>query len=94
MDISKSIFWETDSNTINWESTPRYIIGKVLMYGSINDWKLILQKYSKEKIIEEAKQIRDLDPKSLSFLSCIFDVPKEEFRCYTPTPSIPKHWIY
>jgi hypothetical protein len=94
MEISKSIFWETDLNNINWDTNPVYIIHKVLMYGTINDWQIIMQKYGKERIKDEVLQMKDIDPKSLSFLSCIFNIPKEKFRCYTQILSSPKHWIY
>lgn len=94
MEFSKTLFWETDKNTKVKYNNPAYIVEKVLMYGNFNDWNLLIKKFGKEKVIEQALLIRSLDIKTLNFLSCIFNIPKEQFRCYTPTQSTQKHWIY
>jgi hypothetical protein len=94
MEFSNTLFWETDKNAVNKDCNPEYIIEKVLMYGNLNDWYLLIEKFGKDKIIKKALIIRYLDLKTLNFLSCIFNIPKEQFRCYIPTQSTQKHWIY
>jgi len=94
MQLSKVIFWDSDYENINWTEKARFVIGRVLMYGTIDDWNTIKSFYGLEKIKNEMLQERYLDQKSLSFLSCIFDIPKEKFRCYTKQQSSLPHWDY
>ena len=94
MELSKAIFWDTDYDSIDWEKNARYVIERVLMYGTIEDWRTIQGYYGRERIRDEMLQSRDLDPKSLSFLSCIYNIPKEKFRCYTRIQSNLGHWTY
>lgn len=63
------------------------------MYGTIEDWNAIKSFYGMDWIKTEMFQSRDLDTKTLSFLSCIFNTPKEQFRRYTEKSSQPQHWV-
>ena len=94
MNLSTTIFWDTNYDTIDWEKNARYVIARVVMYGTIEDWRAIQQYYGMQRIGEEMLLARDLDPKSLSFLSCVLEIPKEKFRCYTQIQSNQGHWVY
>jgi len=93
-DFSKVIFWDTDMASIDWEKNARYVISRAIMFGTTRDWRLAQQLYGMDRIRDEMLDCRELDPKSLSFLSCIFHIPKEKFRCYTQIQSNQGHWIY
>ncbi len=82
MELSRTIFWDTNYSKIDWEKSSAYVISKVVMYGKIEDWNSICNYYGMDRIKNEMKRVRYLDDKSLSFLSIIFDEPKENFRCY------------
>lgn len=88
------LFWDIDPDKLDYNAKARYVIGRVVMYGSLADWKAILAYYGAERIRDEMLQERYLDKKSLNYLSFYFDVPKTEFRCYTLQQSTPKHWDY
>ncbi|MCB0549370.1 MAG: hypothetical protein KDD19_17465 [Phaeodactylibacter sp.] len=92
MELSRTIFWDTNYNNIDWEKSSSYVISKVVMYGTIQDWYSICTFYGMDRIKNEMKKVRYLDDKSLAFLSIIFDEPKENFRCYTWKQSTPQHW--
>jgi hypothetical protein len=94
MELSREIFWETNYDKIDWDGKAAYVIERVVQYGTLNDWRTILAYYGKERIGKELMQSRYLDPKSLSFISCIFNIPKEQFRCYTLIQSQQIHWNY
>lgn len=94
MNLSRGIFWDTNYDTIDWDKKVRFVIERVVMYGTLSDWKAICSKYGLDRIRDELLQARDLDRKTLSFLSCIFNIPKEEFRCYNTIRSNPGHWVY
>jgi len=69
----------------------RYVIEPVVTYGKMSDWNAIREHYGLERIRDEMLQSRDLDPKAPSFLSCIFEIPKTQFRCYNTIQSNPGH---
>jgi len=92
--LSKVIFWDTDYNRIDWEKKARFVIERVVMFGNLKDWRIIQQFYGMEKIKESVLLSRDLDPKTLNFFSLIFNIPKEQFRCYFILQSNPGHWNY
>ena len=75
----------------NMDKAPGQIVQRVLEYGEWKDWKLILDYYGFNKIVEVCKQLRTLDPIYLSYIYCISDTRKEDYRCYhirllNPTP--------
>lgn len=72
----------------------KYIIKRVLEYGMWNDWLIIRSYYGLPKIVEEVKQMRELEPRALAFIAAISNTTKDEFRCYTYQQSIPQHWNF
>ena len=94
MQLSRVIFWDTDFDSIDWDNKARYVIERVVQYGDLADWRAIQKKYGMDRIRDEMLESRDLDPKTLSFLSVIFDIPQDQFRCYNYIRSNPKHWDY
>ena len=92
--FSKNLFWDVDPGTIDLESNSRYIIQRVLEYGRYNDWKLILSYYGLQTISDTATSLRSLDPKAVSFISAITNIPKEQFRCYILRQSSQRHWNF
>ena len=92
--LSRVLFWETDYDKIDWDNKARYVIERVVTFGFLEDWRAIQQYYGMERIKETVLQARDLDPKTLSFLSLIFNVPQEKFKCFTTIQYNPGHWAY
>jgi len=92
--FSKHLFWDVDSTHINQDKNDKYIIKKVLQYGLFKDWQLLQTFYGIDKITEIAVKIRDLDKKTIAFLSLISNTPKHKFVCYTTKQSTPKHWNF
>lgn len=92
--FSKNLFWDVNVESINLDTNSRYIIQRVLEYGRYSDWKLILSYYGIKVISDTATTLRSLDPKALSFISTITDIPKEQFRCYILNQSKQKHWDF
>ncbi len=80
--LSSSLFWDVDISEIDDEKNKRFIIQRVLERGTHNDWILINKKYTLQGIVQEAMQMRYLEPKALSYVAIMGNVPKEEFRFY------------
>ena len=94
LNISEYLFWDTDINSLDKEKHARFIIGRVIMRGTLEDWKTIKKVYGLSRIKSEMLSIRHLDKVSLSFLSAYFNTPKNKFRCYIQSQSQPQHWDY
>ena len=60
--FTPNFFWDTDLSMLSMDNHSTYIIQRTLEYGQMNDWRLINQYYGLQKIVEECKQIRTLDP--------------------------------
>ncbi len=89
--FSRNLFWDVDTSQLTMNTHSAYIIQRVLEYGQMNDWRLINRYYGLDKIVEDCKQMRSLDPVCLSFICAISHTKPEEYRCYhfrhsTPTP--------
>lgn len=92
--LTSSLFWDTDIKTLSEKEHASFIIQRVCMLGTWNDWLLLKANYGLDKIKSELLKARQLDLKTLNYFSLILNVPKEKFRCYSFQPSVPKHWNY
>jgi hypothetical protein len=94
MELSKTLFWDTDINKIDYEKNARHIIERVLQRGMLNDWFIIKKYYGLDRIKKEILQIRYLDKVSLNFCCKYFKISKEQFKCYNTDQSIRQLWNY
>ncbi len=94
LDLSKSLFWDVDPYSIDLDKHALFIIERVLVRGTWEEFKKIMSYYGKESVGLFACQIRFLDKKTFSFCSSYFNIPKEEFKCYTQQQLHPTHWDY
>jgi len=83
MQLNPALFWDTDYQKLNLDKHARYIMSRVLMYGKLEEWKQVLHYYGKEKVAEELIQERELDVKSVHFLSITLEITLTKFRCYS-----------
>ena len=89
--FSDYIFWDVERNSIDLASNAPFVIQRVLEYGQIGDWKLLLGYYGLEEIVKVTKQLRTLEPRALAFISTVSQTPVEQFRCYNTRQSNPEH---
>ena len=94
MKLHKSTFWEYDLKTLDPVADFHTIIPRIAMRGTYDEWLELRKFYGDEKIIEVLKQERYLDQRTLHFVSSLYNIPKEEFRCYTMRQSGPILWEY
>jgi hypothetical protein len=94
MKLDKSLFWDVNPSSVDSEKHARFIIGRVLHKGNLNDWYEIKRYYGKQKIKEEITQVKYLNKITLSFCSSYFNIPKNEFKCYNTPQSIRELWDY
>ena len=89
--FSDYIFWDVDKNTIDLVLNAPFVVQRVLEYGQIGDWKLLLSYYGLAEIVRISRGLRTLEPKALSFISTISGTPLDQFRCYNTRQSNPEH---
>ncbi|MCH3982398.1 MAG: hypothetical protein LKE41_10975 [Prevotella sp.] len=80
--LSRYLFWDIDMSQADMDKAPSQIIQRVLEYGEMKDWRLILDYYGLDKIVDVCKHLRTLDPVCLSYICCISNTKKEDYRCY------------
>ncbi|MBK9526137.1 MAG: hypothetical protein IPO39_15740 [Bacteroidetes bacterium] len=84
--FTPALFWDTDINTLSETTHSAYIIVRVCMLGTWEDWLLLKKMYGLDKIQTELLNARSLDPKTLNYFSLILNIPKEKFRCFSFQP--------
>ena len=87
--INKALLWEYDLSSFDWTAMRRTVVQRVIERGGEEDYSAIFHLYGG---VEGVRQIvRDevpwLSPKDMSFAYRIFDLKKEELKCYTRTQS-------
>ena len=92
--FTTSLFWDTDINKLSETEHAGFIIQRICMLGTWDDWHLLKEKYGLDKIKDELIKARYLDQKTLHYFSLVLDIPKENFRCYSIQQSAPRHWNY
>ena len=92
--FSAHLFWDVRKEDVDFDEHAQYIIKRVLEYGLLEDWNLIRQYYGLSKIVEVAKELRDLEPRALAYISAVSKTPKAQFRCYIWKQSNIQHWNF
>lgn len=92
--LNKSLFWDVDPEKIDLNEHRRFIIERVINYGTLDNLKEILRIYGKQKIKKDVFHLKNLSNKSMNFVSFFFSIPKEQLTCYTKRLSSPEHWNY
>ncbi len=92
--LSKSLFWDINIETLDYQKHASYVIDRVLSHGTLQDFQTIKTYYGKPKIKRVAKSLRYLDDRVLHFCSAYFNSPLTDFRCYTTRQLNQSHWNY
>ena len=87
MKLSKKIFWDVNFESLDFENHQLFIFERVIMRGNIDDWNFLKKKYGLNRLSELSTQLVNIDWKSLCFLSNLFDIPQQEFKCYSKIQS-------
>lgn len=92
--LSPALFWDIDPSELDYDRNARQVIERVLTRGSLSDWFSIKEYYGVDRIKQEVVRIRSLDSVTLNFCSTYFDLPKEQFKCYSTPQSYRQLWNY
>lgn len=92
--LSPHLFWDVDVAKLSWNEHKIFIVQRILQYGFLDDWMTLYNKAGLEEIGKIAVHIRDLDNKSLAFISILTNIPLSEFSCYNTRQLMPQHWNF
>ena len=84
--LSPYLFWDRDIKKLDLINDKELILERVFSRGMENDEKQIFIMYNIDEIKETVIRIKNLDKKTLNYLSIIFGIPREKFRCYKNIP--------
>jgi hypothetical protein len=90
--LNPRYFWDVDIKKLDESSSARLIVERIFMLGEIDEMNLLINHYSREKVVEILTNLPYLDPKTLNFVSKLFDKPLKSFKCYRSKQSKPQHW--
>jgi len=90
--IRKQLFWDVDMSRFDENINSRLVVERVFSYGTVEEVKLVIDYYGKERIRELIVKAGYLDRKTLSFAAWFLDIPQEKFRCYKKKQSNAVHW--
>lgn len=90
--VRESLLWEYDLDRFDWQAMRMLVVQRVVERGRMDDFYAILNLYGLEAVKEAIRQISYLNPKDLSFVCSVFELRKEELKCYTKQQSAVQHW--
>lgn len=91
-EFSPHLFWDINKAELDFEIHSSQIIHQVVEYGLMEDWLLLQQIYTPEKIKETVINLRDIDKVTLNFLAIYYNIEKSAFRCYTQSQLSQNFW--
>ena len=80
--FTRQLFWDTTLGRIDMEKNCRAIVERVITRGNLNDWRLLVNYYTLERVVAEAQQLHDLDPRTLAFIAFVGNVPQKSFKSH------------
>ena len=66
-DIPAYLLWEYDLSTFNYEKSYKIVIDRILLRGTIPDWKEMVRFYPMEKILETIDWTKQIGKREKDF---------------------------
>jgi len=77
----KTLFWDTDFNTLDPYKKSHYIINRILDKGNVEAVRWARKTYSQDTIKFSLMKLRDFSLKSATFWATIYDIPFHQIIC-------------
>ncbi len=91
---NKRIFWDVDSDKMDYDTKASFIIERVFERGDVEDIRYCRRFYGDEKIEHDLLNAKYLPERRLYLASAVIDKPIHLFRCYTLIQSNLVHLPY
>ena len=77
----RHLLWDVDRNKLDLQKHKKFIIERVLKFGTPKEVRWLLATYAEADIIQVVKSSRSLDKKTANFWAVHFAIPSEEILC-------------
>ena len=91
-DLKPEYFWDVDIGKLDVYSSRRLIIERVFSFGSLEEMMLVIDYYSEVEVKKVLTGLNYLDRRTLNFVSKIFNIPQNSFKCYSRGQLHPTFW--
>lgn len=84
LQISKRLLWEYDLSDFPWFEMRTLVMRRIIEIGRIEDFYSAIRMYGGINSVKEIiKDIPYLSVKDMTFVCSVFDLKKEDLKCYT-----------
>lgn len=90
----KKIFWDVDSEKLDFEKKASFIIERVFERGDVEDIRMCRRFYGDEKLGDVLLNTKYLPLRKIYLASAILDKPLTAFRCYRLRQLNPELFAY
>ncbi len=80
--FEKRIFWDVNFEKIDYDAKASFVIERVFERGDVEDIRQCRRYYGDEKVTETLLKAKYLPLHTTYFVSAIFNIPIDNFRCY------------
>jgi hypothetical protein len=91
-DLNPKYFWDVDPGRLDADVSKRLIIDRVFTLGTAKEIIVVLNYYGEKEVGEVLKKQNYIDPKTLNFVSRLFNIPLKAFKCYSRQQSNRPLW--
>ena len=82
--ISPSLLWEYDLSCFDWWKSRKIVVQRIIERGWLKDFYAAFKLYGGiEGFREIIKEVPSLSPRDMNFVCVVFNLKKEELKCYT-----------
>jgi len=90
----RSLFWDVNSTKLDVEKNAEFIIGRVLDFGDLDEWKAIKKIYGLERIRKVALEHSFESQRNVNFWELILKLPPKSLSCTRKRlPQIPSAFL-
>lgn len=91
LNISTRAFWDIKTDELDPAAHKEFIVRRVFENGKWKDVKNVIQYYSYDDVQQTLLNLDSMSEKGLNLSAIIFDMPKNNFKCFTNKPFRPSY---
>ena len=91
-DLNPQYFWDVDIKRLDVRKSKRLIIERIFVMGTSKEINLVTKYYGSAEVVDVLKNLNYMDRKTLNFVSKLFQIPLQSFKCYTRKQLNHQHW--
>ena len=82
--VSATLLWEYDLTHFDWQRSRKIVVQRIIERGWLKDYFAAFDLYGGiEGFREIIKEVPSLSARDMNFVCTVFNLKKEELRCYT-----------